>query len=154
MTTETIKSNGAASAAPKNVRTVRPESVALITNATSLETLFLAAAQAVALDNPREGAALALKGMMYADVKAGLGQLLTLVAAAQAADAEGIRARAERDRAEAAACAAREAREAVSEAAREERTREIHEVELRRAQLLTEQEEARLERLKKTGSEF
>lgn len=153
MTSPSIKSLESLS---PNSRTkaANPEAVALITSATSLESLFLAAAQAVAMDNPREGAALALKGMMYADVKAGLGQLLTLVAAAQAADAERSHAAAERDRAEAAACAARETREAVSEAAREERTREVHEEGMRLARIRTEQEEARLERLKKTGSEF
>lgn len=141
LTDTTIKANGAA--APKNVRTVHPESVALITNATSLEGLFLASAQAVAINNPKDGALLALVGMAYQDIK-------NLMSAAQAADMMRAEAASARDRAEAEACAAREAREA----ARERRSQEIHEVELRRVQLLTEQEEARLERLKKTGSEF
>lgn len=133
----------------KNTRrtTPGPEAVALITSAHNLEALYLATAQAVALDNPREGARLALQGMMYADIKSGLQQLATMVAAAQAADAA---ARVERTATETAAAAERSAR-ADREAAREE---ELHVERLAQSRLCTEREELRNKKLRETGSEY
>lgn len=121
LTDTTIKANGAA--APKNVRTVHPESVALITNATSLEGLFLASAQAVAINNPKDGALLALVGMAYQDLK-------SVMLAAQAADMMRAEASAARDHAEAAAATARSEREERELVARDRRNEEAHEAHL------------------------
>lgn len=121
LTDTTIKANGAA--APKNVRTVHPESVALITNATSLEGLFLASAQAVAINNPKDGALLALVGMAYQDLKG-------IMLAAQAADMMRAEAASARDHAEAAAATARSEREERELVARDRRNEEAHEAHL------------------------
>lgn len=123
MTTETIKSNGA-SAAPKNFRSSpSPEARALITNAASLEALFLASAQAVAMENPKDGALLSMIGMAYQDLKG-------IMLAAQAADMMRAEAASARDHAEAAAATARSEREERELVARDRRNEEAHEAHL------------------------
>lgn len=128
-----------------------PEAVALITSASSFEALFLAAAQAVALDNPREGAALALKGMMYQDIKAGLGEVLQLAKMAQAADAMARAERASNNAATAESAASAAAASAAREEAREE---QLHAQRLKQAELQTEREALRTEKFRATGSEY
>lgn len=149
--TPNTDTKSAASLNGRATKAASPEATSLITGATSLEGLFLAAAQAVALDNPREGAALALKGMMYADLKVGLQQLISIAVAAQADDAMQRTARREAELETATAQATAAEERAAREEAREEA---LHQHRLKQAELETERSQLRTEKVRTTGSEY